>query len=211
MGAGRKLKSERLVHLNTGNRMLDGSTARLCRRRVDRERHLHAPAAFGVGLDEPVRMNHDRLMHQLEAGFRLADGFDRKGPHAARPIDRQVDVDAEPFVGEAQSADVRQIEPRAELAEPIVAGVAEVAIVGAGRQAGEVELDAEVERLAGRQPFEQVGDFERVGAASSVTPLVIRIARSPTRPSRISCTCIRSGLRRSLASYGPVTKSPSSS
>ena len=62
----------------------------------------------------------------------------------------------------AEVVDVRQIEPRAELAERFAAGVVEVAVVDAGRQAGEIELDAEVDRLARRQAFEQVGDFERL-------------------------------------------------
>ena len=44
----------------------------------------------------------------------------------------------------------------------VAAGVVEVAVVAAGGQAGEVELDAEVERLARRQAFEQVGDLERL-------------------------------------------------
>ena len=36
-------------------------------RRVDGERHRRAPAAVVAGFDQPMRMNHDRLMHQLEA------------------------------------------------------------------------------------------------------------------------------------------------
>ena len=117
-----------------------------------------------AGFDEPVRMHDDRLMHQLEAGFRLADGFDRKRPHVHRLIAAKLDVDAQPFVGEAQVIDRFQIEPRAELAERIAVGVVEVAVVAAGGQAGEVELDAEVDRLAGRQTFEQVRNFERLPA-----------------------------------------------
>ena len=81
------------------------------------EANLHAPAAFGVGFDEPVRLHDDRLMHQLEAGFRLAHRFDREGPEAARPVDLEVDVEAEPVVGEAERVDVDQVEHRAELAE----------------------------------------------------------------------------------------------
>ena len=64
---------------------------------------------------------------------------------------------------EAEVVDVFKIEPRAELAERVAVGVVEVAVVAAAGQAGEVELDAEVDQLAGRQAFEQVGDFAGSG------------------------------------------------
>ena len=54
---------------------------------VERQGHGHAPAAVGVGSHEPVRMNHDRLVDQLEAAFRLADRLDRERPEVRRPRD----------------------------------------------------------------------------------------------------------------------------
>ena len=61
-------------------------------------------------------------------------------------------------------ARVVQVEPRAELAEAVAVGVVEVAVVGAGGQAGEVELDGEVQRPVLGQVFQQVGDLQRRAA-----------------------------------------------
>ena len=108
------------LHLRRGDRFGDAA-ALFGHRRVDRQRHRHAPAAVAAGFDEPVRLDDDRLMHQLEAAFRLADRFDRERPDVHRPVDLQLDVDAEPLVGQAQLVDVVQIEPRAELAERVAA------------------------------------------------------------------------------------------
>ena len=47
------------------------------KRRVAGEPHGDAPAAFGVALNVPVRLDDDGLMDQLKAAFALADGFDR--------------------------------------------------------------------------------------------------------------------------------------
>ena len=65
---------------------------------------------------------------------------------------------------EAEVVDVFEIEPRAELAERIAVCVVEVAVVAAAGQAGEVELDAEMDQLAGRKAFEQVRDFQILAA-----------------------------------------------
>ena len=84
---------------------------------VDRQVHDHRPPPVGVAVDDPVRHDGDRLVDQLEPAFRLADAFDREGPQARRPRKRQVHVDAQPLVDQAQLAGVGQVEPRAELAE----------------------------------------------------------------------------------------------
>ena len=133
-------------------------------RGVDRQRHRCDPAAVVAGADVPVRVDDDRLMDQLEAAFRLADGFDGERPDVHRLIGLQFDVDAEPFVGEAEVVDVFEIEARAELAERVAVRVVEVAVVAAAGQAGEVELDAEMDQLAGRQTFDHVGDSQVLAA-----------------------------------------------
>ncbi len=121
---------------------------------VDRQRHGRDPAAVVAGSDVPVRVDDDRLMDQLEAAFGLADGFDGERPDVHRLVGLQLDVDAEPFVGEAQAIDIFEIEARAELAERVAVRVVEVAVVAAAGKTGEVELDAEMDQLAGRQAFE---------------------------------------------------------
>ena len=77
---------------------------------------------WASGLTSQCGCTHDRLMDQLEAAFGLADGFDREGPQAGRAVERQADVDAEPFVDEVQRLRVGQIELPAELAQPVAAG-----------------------------------------------------------------------------------------
>src|SRR5437762_6092582 len=93
----------------------------LCERCAGGELEGYRPAAGGVGLDEPVRLNGDGLMDELEAAFGLADGFDGIGPQAGGPIECQADVDAEPFIDEVQRLGVVQIQLPAELAEAIAA------------------------------------------------------------------------------------------
>ena len=112
-----------------------------------------------------MRLDDDRLMDQLEAAFGLADGFDGERPNVHRLIGLQFDVDAEPFVGEAQVVHVFEIETRAELAERIAMRVVEVAVVATAGQAGEVELDAEMDQLAGRQTFDHVCDSQILAAS----------------------------------------------
>src|SRR6478609_8830375 len=55
----------------------------------------------------------------------------------------------------------------AELAEAVSGAIVEVTIIGAGGQAGEVQLDGEVDGEVAGEVFEQVGDFERRAAGGS--------------------------------------------
>ena len=69
-------------------------------------------------------------------------------------LKRQADVDAEPFVDQARArATSCQIELLAELAQAVALAVVEVAVVGAGGQAGEVELDARSAAASRRADF----------------------------------------------------------
>ena len=108
----------------------------------------HAPAAVGVGLDDPVRLDDDRLMDQLESPFRLADRFHRKGPDAAGPRDFQLTRRSPATRRPGPIARRRQIELRSQLSQPLPARAVKEAVVGARRQAGEIQLDAEMQRLA---------------------------------------------------------------
>src|ERR1700680_3791685 len=101
-----------------------------------------------------MRLNDNRLMEQLETAFRLANALDREGPQTRRPRHRQVHIDPQPLVDQAAFVCVDRVKPRAELTETAPFGAVEVAIVGAGGQAGEIELDREVQRMTRRQPFE---------------------------------------------------------
>src|SRR5262245_27669905 len=95
--------------------------------RVDRERHRHAPAAIRTSRHVPMRQDDDRLVHELEPTFRLTDRFHRVGPDVRGPIGPQVDADAQPLIDEAERIDIAQIQPRAQLAERMAVGIAEVA------------------------------------------------------------------------------------
>src|SRR5262249_146194 len=138
---------------SAGGDLFGGCPTGLGSRRVDGNPDLHAPTTFRVGFDEPMRLDDDRLMYQLEPRLGVTHGFGWIGPDATRPVDLEIDVDAEPTVGEAERVDVRQIEPRAKLAQLAAVRTAEKPIVDARGHAGEVQFHAEVERFARRQPF----------------------------------------------------------
>ena len=93
-------------------------------------------------------MHDHRLVDQLEAAFRLADRLDREGPERASGSESlQAHVDAQPLVDQAQAL-ARRSGPAGvpSWPEALVLGVVEVAVVGPGGQAGEVELHGEVQR-----------------------------------------------------------------
>ena len=77
-------------------------------------------------------MDHDRLVHQLEAAFRVADRLDREGPPGRGLIGDQTHVDAEPFVDQAQLDRVFQVQLGVQRAESRVVSLVEVPVVGVG-------------------------------------------------------------------------------
>ena len=81
-----------------------------------------------------------------------------------------------------------EIEPRTELAQRIAMGIVEVAIIATSRQAGKIELDAEMDWFARRQAFEQIGDLEVLAAGFEREAFGDLHWRSPTRPLRVSCS-----------------------
>jgi len=111
---------------------------------IELDHEGHAPTSVGIPFHDPMRVDDNRLMHQLESTFRLADRFDGKGPPAGRLIGRQAHVKAQPVIDEAQVTTIGQVEFRLQLSETLGLLIIEEAIVGPGRHAGEVEFDSEV-------------------------------------------------------------------
>src|SRR4051794_15831757 len=98
-------------------------------------------------------------MHELETAFGLADGFDRERPNIHRLLRLQLDADAKPFIAKSQMIDIRQLEPRAQVANGLAARIEEIPVTAVCRQPREIELHAEMHQLAGRQPFYQIRDL----------------------------------------------------
>ena len=74
------------------------------------------------------------------------------------------DVDSQPLVHQAQAVDVRQVQPRAEIADRVAIGIAEVAVVDPAGHAGEVQLDREMRRAVPRQTVQKIDDLQRRAA-----------------------------------------------
>ena len=168
---------------------------------VQRHLHRHAPAAFLVGLDQPVRHHHHRLVDQLEPALRLADRLDRgrsrnwwaatsSGP---RPMPSHSSVRPRPKTLSRSSF-------APSWPSRLAVDVREVPPVGVGGQAGEVHLDGEMQRPALRQVFQQVGDLQRRTAGVERQALGDPQRDAAALPSRSNCTWMRSGLRRMRAS-----------
>ena len=65
-----------------------------------RELNRDRPPAGGIGLNKPMRLHDDRLMYEFESALGLTNGFDWKRPNSRWAIERQPDIDAEPFIRE---------------------------------------------------------------------------------------------------------------
>ncbi len=59
---------------------------------------------------------------------------------------------------------IDQVELRPQLTQPLPPRAVEEAVVGTGGQSGEIELDAEMKRLARNKPFEQIGNRQAAAA-----------------------------------------------
>ena len=75
-------------------------------RRIQRQLNHDCPAAIGIAVHVPMRLHAHGLMDQLEATFRLADGFNRTRPDVRRPIEFQAGIDAQPLIAQVQVSDV---------------------------------------------------------------------------------------------------------
>lgn len=69
-------------------------------------------------------------MHHFEAGFALADGFQRECPDVGGAIHRKAHVQAEPFLDQAEARHTVQVELVAKLAQPLTLVLVEIAIIG---------------------------------------------------------------------------------
>ena len=131
----------------------------------------NAPAAGGITAYQPVRMDHHRLVHQFKTPLGVADRLDRERPPGRGLIGDQTHVDAEPLVDHAQLDRIFQVQLGVQRAESRVVSLVEEPILGVGRESGEIELHAEVQRPIRRQSFEQIGDLERGAAGFRRHPL----------------------------------------
>ncbi len=87
-------------------------------------------------------MGHDanRLVHQFESSFALADRLDWVSPEVSGTVQRNEHIQALPLVDQAQVSLVAQVQASAQLTETLAAAAVEEAIVGSRRHASEIPL-----------------------------------------------------------------------